>query len=698
MMPIKTTSLLRLTWRAYARAALLPLLLVEVVLVAIYLWTNIAIRDANIAQMRAIADQNLTELTNKEASAIRLRLVALERLTEVFRRGAERVVAADAQIPVGERERYAVSPEGVFHTAVDDGSAAAFFSAAGPVGESQRHKLMALARLDPLMIDTVHADPLIVQSYYNTHDSANRIYPYFDTASQYDSHMVIPEYNFYYEADAHHNPDRSVEWTDAYLDPAGKGWMVSVIAPVYREDFLEGVVGLDVTIETIVKQVLMLELPWGGYGVLLARSGVLLAMPEEAERDFGLRELKTFDYAEAVSEESLKPEAYRLDLLLPELTDAIERTSKGHQHVQLGGEKIASWHDISGTGWTLLTLVDEGTVYAQAKELEVHYTNLAYRMILLMVLFYVAFFTFLYWRAKRLAQAIVRPLERFNDIAGAIGRGDYRQAIEPSGIRELDASAKQLTELGMRLDAAVGEIEAARRTAETANREKSRFVSEMSHELRTPLNAVLGFAQLLHLSRERIDAEFHADIDEILASGRHLLNLVNDVLDLQRIESGGMALDMGVIDLQALTGECVDSMRPVLEAREFARMSPPQVSSTGCLAIGDRTRVRQILLNLLSNALKYGADDGRVEIEIGPGAVRDSVRVTVRDYGPGVPQSERQKIFEPFHRQSEHKDAEGAGIGLAVAKSLIERMGGRIGLQDTATGAAFWFELPAAVS
>ncbi|MBS1223886.1 MAG: histidine kinase, partial [Proteobacteria bacterium] len=162
------------------------------------------------------------------------------------------------------------------------------------------------------MRDIQQTHPLVVQIYLNTFDSLNRIYPYFEVLSQYAPRMDIPSYNFYYEADAAHNPGRGVVWTDVYVDPAGQGWMVSCIAPVYRDDVLEGVVGLDITVSTITDTILNLAIPWNGYGVLVSKTGTLLALPRAGEDDWGLKELTTHAYTDAIRQDTFKPEEFNI--------------------------------------------------------------------------------------------------------------------------------------------------------------------------------------------------------------------------------------------------------------------------------------------------------------------------------------------------------------------------------------------------
>lgn len=693
-----TRPLFALIWRAYARAALLPLLCVEVLLVLVYLWTNAAIRDANVASLHDIADRDLDAITMREAQTIERRLQGVAQLTRVLQAAARDATLEPEPVPPAEAARYAMAPTGVYHTTYADGGAAAFFSAITEVGPAQRTKLQQLAAIDPVLRYVHDADPLVVQTYYNTHDSANRIYPYFDTLARYDTYLDIPSYNFYYAADAAHNPGRGVAWTDAYVDPAGRGWMISAVAPVYRGDFLEGVVGVDITLSTLVAQVLDLELPWDGYGMLIDRSGTILAMPSAAERDLGVRELAGYDYAEAVRQEARKPAEFHLAQHLPELAQAISEHEHGTQHVHVDGGRIAIWRHIAGSDWTLLTMVDEARVYQEVLALEAHYDAVGYRLIALMVLFYVLFFSFLYYRARRMARDIAEPLERFDALAHSIGSGAYLEAAPHSGIRELDDSAAALADMGRRLGDAVERLSEAKRQADEANEAKSRFLSQMSHELRTPLNAICGFAQLLDMSRGRIAPELHECIDDIRESGRHLLDLINQILDLSVIESGRLHLVPEALDLAPLIRRTAASLEPLMAPRDLSIELDLAAAACGSVR-ADAVRTRQVLLNLLSNAVKYNRDGGRIRVLAGPGAQPGCLRVSICDDGPGVPAAAREWIFESFHRLDDNRGVEGAGIGLAICRSLVEAMGGRIGVSAAeGGGACFWFELPLATA
>ncbi len=236
------------------------------------------------------------------------------------------------------------------------------------------------------------------------------------------------------------------------------------------------------------------------------------------------------------------------------------------------------------------------------------------------------------------------------------------------------------------------DLERAKAVAEKANLTKSEFLSSMSHELRTPLNAILGFAQLLQSGAPRLSPEQKLSIDQILKAGWYLLKLINEILDLAKIESGNLALSMESVSLQDVLLDCQSLVAMTATASGVSMVFPRFRSSRFVHA--DRMRLQQALVNLLTNAIKYNKVGGTVKVYCIVGN-QERLRICVEDSGVGLPPEQLADLFQAFNRLGQKDGAiEGTGIGLVVCKRLVELMNGVIGVESTVgKGSVFWIEL-----
>lgn len=235
---------------------------------------------------------------------------------------------------------------------------------------------------------------------------------------------------------------------------------------------------------------------------------------------------------------------------------------------------------------------------------------------------------------------------------------------------------------------------ASRAMAEAHSAAKTAFVSSISHELRTPLNAILGYAQLLHRDRrEPLSARHKERVDQILRAGEHVLRLIDDTLDLSRIESGAIAIAIEAVDVVEAMEELRETLEPMASKAGIA-LGFETEGSIG-RAAADRVRFSQILMNLGSNAIKYNRPGGQVTFRVSS-LVADRIRVTVHDTGTGIPADKQSKIFEPYQRAGQETGSiQGTGIGLVISQRLARLMGGEVGFTSVwGQGSDFWVEVP----
>jgi len=284
------------------------------------------------------------------------------------------------------------------------------------------------------------------------------------------------------------------------------------------------------------------------------------------------------------------------------------------------------------------------------------------------------------------------PLLLDNDAVGMLIVA--RTSVRPFGERELQLveTFAQQAAIAMQNVSLFNEIQDKSRQLEIASRHKSEFLANMSHELRTPLNAIIGFSEvLLQGLFGDVNEKQREYLADVLGSGQHLLSLINDILDLSKIEAGRMDLEVSTFSFRdALDG----GLTIVREraARHAIQLNAVVASDVGTLEADER-KVKQILYNLLSNAVKFTPDGGRVDVSVG--ADNGDIRVEVRDTGIGVALEDQEQIFEEFRQVGRERSREGTGLGLTLTKRFVELHGGRIWLDSTpGKGSTFTFTLP----
>ena len=286
-----------------------------------------------------------------------------------------------------------------------------------------------------------------------------------------------------------------------------------------------------------------------------------------------------------------------------------------------------------------------------------------------------------------LSWSLIGPIQSIDGRLAAIASGDFEGHVDVENRDELGALAANVNRMNDELRNVYAELE-------EASRHKSEFLANMSHELRTPLNAIIGFSEVLRDEMVGTVNEKQAEyLDDIISSGHHLLSLINDVLDLSKVEAGQVELEVRPFSLrEALErGVVMVRERATEDGVRVALDADPEVD----VVDGDERRIKQVIFNLLSNAVKFTPTGG--EVDVSTTRVNGEVRVSVADTGPGIAPEDRERIFEEFQQtETGVGQREGTGLGLALSKRFVELHGGRIWLEsEVGHGSTFTFALPA---
>ena len=276
---------------------------------------------------------------------------------------------------------------------------------------------------------------------------------------------------------------------------------------------------------------------------------------------------------------------------------------------------------------------------------------------------------------KLILDVLAKKENEFKSLGKAIEEADKRIFEDETKLSEHRLNLESL------IEQRTTELIHSKEDAERANSAKSEFLSRMSHELRTPMNAILGFAQVLDMKdSDPLTQQQAQSVDEILQAGNHLLELINEVLDLSRIEAGKVTVDMSTIDIGDILQECLSLVEPLAKNRNIS-ITKVACGCGGPLFFADRLKLKQVIVNVLSNAVKYNHENGSISIACGE-TDDDRVYIKITDTGVGISEDDLKKLFIPFERLEQNISVEGTGIGLVISTKLVELMGGEFSVES----------------
>lgn len=431
--------------KAYVRSGVVQLLVIEGLLLCILFGAFFLLNHSHVTEARKDREQQMIQALQARTDWVSSQLLSVKNALHLFQKQAARQL-----LPYAAIDQYSslkLSNQNVLHKPYDDGGVAVYYSTQSIQMAARQSMARQWLPLSPMMVDLKHSHPLIKQIYLNTPDSLNLVYPFMDVNQQYPPDMDLTEFNFFYLAESSHNPNRESVWTDAYLDGAGLGWVISHIAPVYKADRLEAVVGVDLTVQSLINELFATPQQWPGYGVLVGKNGNILALPPEGELDFGLNELTGQRYSFQQEQRNLPVpfNLYKRDDFT-ELSRLVAHQQAGLAQIQLDQPSVVAWNTIPATGWKLLAIAKEQDLYTNAR----HFTNkikeislLVFALVLIILLVYLLFHTS---RTRRLSRHMLGPLDYFQEVIRRSGQIDSGRPLN-SPVLEIHQTAELIQDL-----------------------------------------------------------------------------------------------------------------------------------------------------------------------------------------------------------------------------------------------------------
>ncbi len=659
----------------FIKFSLIPILVVEVALIILYFSINSYISSKNITLLLKEAQSHTQAILENEATIISDKLAEISRMASILQSIHQHIMEKPKQfgLPNGE-PKFDVASNGVFYKTNQVGSSV-YYSSYTKITELERQKAIFTEAMDISLKAIVDVNPNINAAYFNSWDNMNRLYPFIDKVyEQYGSHIKMEDYNFYYLADLKHNPEKKPVWTNAYLDPAGNGWMLSCVVPIYNNDFLEGVTGLDITINSFIKNILDRRLPYNANLFMVDKDGMIIAMPEKIETLLGLKELKEHLYTDSILKTISKPEEFNIltnkSPFASHFRDLINNETLVATLKIEDKEYLTIQQDIDETHWKLMILIDKNNIFSSIESLKKLSNIIGYLAIIFLLFFYIVFFYFLLKKIHIFSNSITKPIIDLSTQTSQISEENKNVEILNTNISEIYQLSSNFVTMIKELKKKRKKLYDAKIFAEEANKSKDDFLANMSHELEKQIK----------------------NLEIVHKCGKDLLSLINDVLDLSKLDAKQNIIHNSKIQLKDYMNSIYEMFYAQTKAKNLELIF--KIDEDLDYIYSDQAKINQIIKNLLSNALKF-TSKGKIYFLITN--EKDNIKITIQDEGIGIPSDKLEYIFDRFKQVdgSTTRKYGGTGLGLTICKELVSLLHGEINVfSKLDTGSTFEVIIP----
>jgi diguanylate cyclase (GGDEF)-like protein len=436
----------KLIYKNYLKTSLASILFIELVLVAIYFIVNNNLINKSIDFILTDLKQNTYKLVDERTKSIDRKLTEVELLAKVLQKEHQNFFEYPQSYNQIEKPKFQYASNQMYYKTNNNGGSSVVVSKDTLIDEVLKKELTNSELFDSTFKTLVEHDENIVAVYFNSYKNYSRYYPYMDNFHEvFPPSINMQAYNFYYEADEKNNPNKNVVMTDVYLDPAHKGWMLSVIVPIYNQNRLEGVTGIDITLKKFIDNYLNINLPFNGKSFIINNSGKIIAMSKEVEDILNIKELEEYVYKkdEKINETINKSNKFNiLDYKDKEIANnfknIIENKSYSHKIKVNNQNYLLFTHKMEKTSWYVVSLIKEEDALKEVRSLENYYDNLGYVIIIIIFIFYAIFFFFLQIKAKNFVSQINTPLLEIIKLTKNIGKSRETKSLKSNDIVEID--------------------------------------------------------------------------------------------------------------------------------------------------------------------------------------------------------------------------------------------------------------------
>lgn len=448
----------KLIYKNYLKTALTSILFIELVLIIIYFNASNNMIKTSMNFVLKDINTNVSEIVQKEMEHIDLKFSKVETIAKILQNEHKVYFQEPHRHFNVNKISFKRASNGILYKEDNGGSSVIVFNNQ-KITRDLINDIKDTETFDISFKSIVDEGREIVAVYFSSYNNIIRYYPYVKNGHiLFPSKMDIKNYNFYYKADLQNNPQKKVVWTDVYLDPLGKGWILSAIVPIYNKEFLEGVTGIDVTIESFIKKFLNLKLPYDGKSFILNQNGKIVAMPKEIEEVFDIEEVSKYNYkkGEVIDGTIYKSEKFNIfnhsNKEIANTLKGLLSNKIGHISLSVDDKKYLLYSKkLDKTPWYIISVISEDKVTEKVMELETDYTRIGYTMITFIIFFYLLFFIFLYSKAKEFVELINKPLLKIIEMTKNLGKKPTVE-LESCGIDEIDRLNSTFNELSNELD------------------------------------------------------------------------------------------------------------------------------------------------------------------------------------------------------------------------------------------------------